>query len=247
MRTRVYTIFSLFIAVFLNCCFPLYAQRLMEDVLYLKNGSILRGKFVELNADTIKIEIAGGNLLVYAASEAKAVTKEKAKRTYKQTGYRFAIESGILTGRSPKGNTIGANKGINSFTVQMVNSLQLRPELAIGIGLGLDSYQNYAITPVYLRFSGTLFQRQFSPMYTLDAGYGFYSHIFNKESTSDGGLMINPALGINIRAGTCTAFIISVGYRHQYTRNVISFGVPGEGIIEKSTFKRLSIRAGFIF
>jgi hypothetical protein len=224
-----------------------HAQRRMQDVLYLKNGSILRGKLLELNADTIKIEITGGNVFVFPASEAKGITRENLKIDYKQTGYRLTIENGLLMGHTPKGNSIGANQRITSYTLQIVNSLQLRPELAIGAGVGIDAYNTYAITPVYLRLHGTLWNKPFSPLYMLDAGYGFYSHIFNDPNDGEGGLMVNPAVGVSIRMGRTSAFIVNVGYRHQEVRRITNFGVPGEGIIEKSTFKRVSIRAGFIF
>ncbi|QHT69443.1 hypothetical protein GXP67_23770 [Rhodocytophaga rosea] len=246
MQTTLLRLILFLIFCFLTCP-QVYAQRQMQDVLYLKNGSILRGKLTELNADTIKIEITGGNIFVFPALEAKGVTKEKPVIAYKQTGYRFTLENGLLIGRTPKGNSIGANQRTVSYSLQMVNSLQLRPELAIGAGVGIDAYNSYTITPVYLRLHGTLFNKPISPLYMLDAGYGFYSHIFNSADNSEGGLMVNPAIGVSLRMGRRSAFIVNVGYRHQEVRRITSFGTPGEGIIEKSTFKRVSIRAGFIF
>jgi hypothetical protein len=224
-----------------------HAQRHMQDVLYLKNGNVLRGKLLELNADTIKIEITGGNIFVYPASEARGVSKEKPRIAYKGTGFRFTLENGLLIGRTPKGNSIGAGQRTTSYTLQMVNSLQLRPECAIGTGVGIDAYNTYAITPVYLRVHGTFFNKPISPLYILDAGYGFYSHVFNDSNDGEGGLMIHPALGVSIRTGRSSSFIVNVGYRQQYVRRITSFGIPGEGMIEKSTFKRVSILAGFIF
>jgi hypothetical protein len=246
MQTTLFRQIFFLIICFLTCL-QANAQRILQDVLYLKNGSILRGKLLEVNADTIKIEITGGNIFVYPASEAKGITREKPRITYKQTGFRFTLENGLLIGRTPKGNSFGANQRTTSYTLQMVSSLQLRPELAIGAGVGIDAYNNYVISPVYLRLHGTLFNKLISPLYMLDTGYGFYSHVFNESNDGEGGLMINPAIGLSIRTGRSSSFIINVGYRQQHVRRINSFGVPGEGLIEKSTFKRISIRAGFIF
>jgi hypothetical protein len=225
------------------------AQKRAEDVLYLKNGSILRGKIVELDADTVKIEIIGGSMFVYPVTEARGITKEKPNLTYKSSGYMFSLEAGALTGKAPKNQTFSANENVTGFTLQCVNGYQFRRELATGIGFGIDSYYNYVITPLYLRINGVLFDRQISPMYIVDAGYGFYSNLFNENFTgnSKGGIMVNPAVGVRIRLAKNSSFIVNAGYRYQTLSTSTSLGAPGDGIREKSTYKRLSIRAGFMF
>lgn len=52
-------------------------ENVMEDVLYLINGSIVRGKIVEYGADyQVKIQIKGGSILVYREEEIEKITKE---------------------------------------------------------------------------------------------------------------------------------------------------------------------------
>ena len=242
---------KIYLLLLLLCIFitTVKAQRRMEDVLYLKNGSILRGKIVELDADTIKIEILGGSMFVYPVSEARGITKEKPKLTYKNTGYTFSLEAGALTGKTPSNQNFGASESITNFTLQCVNGYQFRQELATGIGFGVDSYQNYVITPLYLRINGALFDKQISPMYIVDAGYGFYSNFLNDSSTgnSKGGVMVNPAVGLRIRLSRSSSFIVNAGYCYQTLTKITTFGAPGDGIREKVTYKRLSIRAGFMF
>jgi hypothetical protein len=231
------------------------AQKRMEDVLYLKNGSILRGKINELSADTISIEILGGSVFVFPASEAKGISREKKTPRYKDSGYLFVLETGVLAGRSPGNNTNRASQSLNSFTLQCVNGHTFRPELALGIGAGIDSYQNFTTMPVYLRVTGSFPQihKKVSPMYILDGGYGFYSRFFNGNNGSYmnpsgyGGLMIKPAAGVRIRLGNSSSFILNAGYRFQKGSTATYFGAPGDGIREKITFNRVSIRAGFMF
>jgi hypothetical protein len=256
--TKLYTIpVFIFILIAALGIFPsaASAQRRTEDVLYLKNGSILRGKINELNADTISIEILGGSVFVFPASEAKGISREKKLTRYKQSGYLFVLETGILAGRSPSNNANRANQSLNSFTLQCVNGHTFRPELALGIGAGIDSYQNFTTMPVYLRLTGSFPQihKQFSPMYILDGGYGFYSRFFNSNTggfmnpTGYGGLMINPAAGVRIRLGNSSSFILNAGYRFQKGSTATFFGGPGDGVREKITFNRVSVRAGFMF
>lgn len=228
------------------------AQKGLEDVLYLKNGSILRGKITELSADTISIEILGGSVFVFPSSEAKGISREKKLVRYKESGYMFVLETGLLAGRSPGNNINQSNKSINSFTIQFVNGHEFRPELALGIGTGIDSYHNFTTIPVYLRMSGSLskISKKFSPMYILDGGYGFYSRLFNGNSLNNngyGGLMLNPAAGVRIRLSNRSSFILNAGYRFQKGSTASFFGAPGDGIREKITFNRVSVRAGFMF
>lgn len=55
-----------------------FAQNNMEDVIYLKNGSIYRGLVVEQvpNA-SYKIEIAGGSIIAVPLADVEKITKEK--------------------------------------------------------------------------------------------------------------------------------------------------------------------------
>lgn len=55
-----------------------FAQSNMEDVIYLKNGSIYRGLIIEQvpNA-SYKIEIAGGSIIAVSLAEVEKITKEK--------------------------------------------------------------------------------------------------------------------------------------------------------------------------
>ena len=74
------TINSIFTLIFLIVCvfltFSAFAQR-TEDVIYLKNGSIIRGTITEiiLNAN-VKIRTRDGNLLVFPMDEVDKIAKE---------------------------------------------------------------------------------------------------------------------------------------------------------------------------
>lgn len=247
---RFYTLSIFLLAILISSTAS--AQKRTEDVLYLKNGSILRGKIKDLSADTISIEILGGSVFVFPASEARGISREKKLSRYKESGYLFVVETGILTGRSPGNSLNRADEIINSFTLQCINGHEFRPELALGIGAGIDSYHSFTTFPVYLRLSGSFPQvnKKISPMYILDGGYGFQSRLFNSNnmfSNSYGGIMLNPAAGVRMQLGNKSSFILNAGYRLQKGSKANFFGAPGDGVREKVTFNRLSVRAGFMF
>jgi len=57
----------------------LHAQEKMEDVVYLKNGSIIRGEIIEqIIGKSIKIQTKDGSSFVYKMSEITKMTKEPA-------------------------------------------------------------------------------------------------------------------------------------------------------------------------
>ena len=68
-----------------------------EDVIYLKNGSVVRGIIVEqIPGDSLKIQIQGGSLFVFKMSEIVKIVKEPlmvqtAIRGEKSPGVAFAL------------------------------------------------------------------------------------------------------------------------------------------------------------
>ncbi len=60
---------------------PLFAQ-LMEDVVYLKTGSIVRGTIIErILGESLKIQGQDGSVSTYAMDEIARIVKEPVKRT----------------------------------------------------------------------------------------------------------------------------------------------------------------------
>ncbi len=58
----------------------------MRDVVYLKNGSIIRGKVVEMIPDsTIRIQTADGSVFVYPMKEVEKMTKEEVATVFQDT------------------------------------------------------------------------------------------------------------------------------------------------------------------
>jgi len=56
----------------------LSAQQVLVDVVYLKNGSIIKGTIIEqVPGETIKLKTADGSIFVYNMSEIKKITKEQ--------------------------------------------------------------------------------------------------------------------------------------------------------------------------
>jgi hypothetical protein len=114
------------------------ADQQMDDVVYLKNGSIIRGMILEqVPNQSLKIQTKDGNLFVYQMSEVEKITKEAPIKTsiqssgqhnpgYKSPGVAFALSFLVPgTGQMYNGQTkkgilmlIGAAAGYTLFIVE---------------------------------------------------------------------------------------------------------------------------------
>jgi hypothetical protein len=69
---------NLIMALLLVLCQTMNAQTDLQDVLYLKNGSIIRGMITQFIPDsTVKIQTADGSLFVFRSAEVEKVLKEE--------------------------------------------------------------------------------------------------------------------------------------------------------------------------
>jgi len=69
---------NLLTMVFILATTIVFAQNNFQDVVYLKNGSIIRGTIIEqVPNESLKIETADGSLFVYKLSEVEKMTKER--------------------------------------------------------------------------------------------------------------------------------------------------------------------------
>ena len=135
-----------------------HAQSPAPDVLYFKNGSIIKGTILELIPDkTVKIETADGSILVYAMAEVEKITKEP-----NPVLTDSALTSQLQVGESPEpGGTVGGSGvalfGGVSLPVGDFGST-LGPEAGAaktGYAVGADA--SLALTPVVAWMSSVSF------------------------------------------------------------------------------------------
>jgi sRNA-binding regulator protein Hfq len=224
-----------------------------EEVVYLTNGSIIRGDVIEQTKETIKIQIAGGSILVYKMEEVEKIVKEekvlkfkKAERDYqiKETGYYNSITFGFLPG-------LDAEWGDLAFggSLHYTFGYQYKRILGAGVGIGADVYiyneiQN--LFPIYLQGKGYLSSKPFSPYYCVDAGYGFAT-VGNSWNIVDakGGLYIHPKIGFRFASRANAAFTMELGYSYQGAKYIYD---DWQGRYEdKMSFRRVSVLFGVLF
>ncbi len=210
-----------------------------EDVIYLKNKWILRGKIIRQDSVTIGIQTHDGNTYVFTATEVDKIAKEKTWRgfNHKVKGFANFTELGPLIA----GKTTIAGVTTAAFSFQEVSGYRLSQYAMLGIGLGADLYATQTVLPVFGSFRGDVLKEgAVIPFYFADAGYGINITQNSSNGTNfKGGFMYALGLGIKIPFNPGAGFLLSAGYRYQktnYTLNNTSTDV---------FYKRLAVRAGF--
>ena len=229
------------------------AQQSMEDVLYLKNGWILRGTITSPPSDSlVTIETKDRNRFVFNRTAVNRVGQEPTlsnkptQPTYKRRGFSHYTEMGALAARNTSSST-----NTSAFSFQTVNGYKFGQALFAGLGIGVDLYATQTLMPIFGSIRGDLTNRgHLIPYYFVDFGYG--TNITGKDTnpfpqvTYKGGTLFGIGLGMKVIFNNSTGFLLSLGYRSQRTGTDQDFG-NGTIRSEESTFNRIALRAGFTF
>lgn len=191
----------------------LFGQAKMQDVVYLKDGSILRGEIIEQTSnESLKIEIAGYNILVIQMEEVEKITQERPPkaRMFKEEGYVNFTGLDYLPGE------LGS-----AIRFQMVNGYQIDPNFSMGIGIGYTNYNDpLSAIPLFLDLKYKLLKANTTPFLYLKPGYSF-SLLMNESGETNnrneieshkGGRTINAGIGLNFIVNENIGWYFSLGY-----------------------------------
>lgn len=240
--------------------FPVFAQT-EKGYVYLKNGTILKGKYqYSSDFDKLKVESAG-NIWVFNAAEVDSIYSNRAKRinsleTEKSNSLFFLrTEIGVLLG-----NSENSQSAPFSFT-SSINYL-IDPHFSVGVGLGLE-FLKESYLPAYINLEYKLRNSSSTPYLFFKGGYQVpleesrevyyydyqpwssfwpgpdYSH--NNMDTK-GGMLFNP--GIGYQRMFSNGFGMSFAFGYQFHRLHYS-GDNDYGL--DIDYNRLTIKLGIIF
>lgn len=252
----------------LGLCATLTAQSNIEDVLYLKNGSIIRGTLKSpASENPLRIELMGGSLFVFQQSEIDSIKKENvlqrnekalAKNYFrKDRGFRHITEFGFIYGTDLKQTETpyyyGYQRDDFGVSVHTVNGYQAWPYLFVGAGLGIDRFINYQQTfsPFYVRLASEFLKKRATPYVFADIGY---SHLWKKKDDewvsyqNRGGLYIAAGGGVRIYTNSRASVLLSASYRRNVSSTKWWYTQATDVVYNiQRTYQRLSINVGVTF
>lgn len=243
---------NLTLLVFTLICFSSFGQNNMEDVVYLKNGSIIRGIIIEqVPNQSIKIQTKDRNVFVFKYDEIEKMTKENLpfdnsnvsdKPTdFKKSGYINITEINFCPGIGDvKFRDFKVKNDDNSFGFRTINGYQLNEHLSLGIGIGIDKYKDATLMPITFDGRATILKGKVSPVFTANVGYSV------GLNDVKGGLIINPQIGVKTYISKSVAYIFNIGYKWQAQE--VSYPYTFRSTkTENVYFQFITISTGFTF
>ena len=192
----------------------LFAQSNYQDVVYLKNGSIIRGIIIEqVPNKSIKIETVDRNVFVYQIDEIEKFTKEP----YQDKSANPLNSKGLQSGQISiveLGYQIGVGHfGLDRLKLNIINGYQINPHFSLGFGTGLRYYLDAkaALFPVFADLRSTFVYDEVLPYLSLGLGYSF-----DATNNFEGvGFLLNPRLGLSFKVADKYALNFGLGYEMQ--------------------------------
>lgn len=171
------TIFSLLLAAA-----PIISSA--KEVVYLKNGSIIKGDIVEIVPNkTLTVETADGSTFVCNYDDIDKITREKSvNNEVIETPKIKNNSSPLKRGYSAQINSdIFANSLTCGPVITTVHGFRFNPKISIGLGTGIrfDPYnEDYAI-PVFANVRYDILNRKISPFMAANSGIAIGIGEFN--------------------------------------------------------------------
>ena len=220
-----------------------FSQEFLQEVVYLKNGSIIRGVIIEqVPNESLKIKTSDGSIFVYTIPEIQKITKEEPIQTNfkrRKTFNGFADNTKGYKGfvNLTVGGGLG-DYGDNNIGLSTSHGYQFNPYIYLGAGVGLSYYFDYETTfvPIFLDFKANLKEGKITPFAGVKLGYSMF----------DGtGFYFNPTVGIKF----AKSFNVSLGYTVQMTE-MYHYGYNGgysNSYYDNVNIGGLSLSFGFEF
>lgn len=227
---------------------PLQAQK-SKDALYLKNGSIIYGKLMEISNNTYKIITTDGSIFNFRADEVDKFIKEfLVSGDRKQNGPGLILEGGLLIGA--QNSDFDAPFSFNfmaNYTVQTTNSF--------GIGSGVE-FLGSAFAPIFIEYRKLFSERKTTPFIFFRGGALIHVGDDNTGATDPSQQYNHP---INYKGGPSLTFGTGISWMREGYETYLSFAYrysrtsyeelsyPDVTYTFKNYYNRLEVKLGFRF
>jgi hypothetical protein len=229
--------------IFISLQLPAQKQK---DVLYLKNGSIIYGKLVEITESQYKIRTSDGSLFIYNTSEVDKFAREsEVFEGRKDEGFGIALEAGFLVGAQNTDYHM-------PFSFNILANYTIDTKNILSAGTGVE-FIGVAFTPLFIEYKYLLYARKATPFFF--ARSGGLLHFGTNEDPTDynpfnqreykGGF--SGAVGTGISwSGDWTETYLSFAYRYAKT-SYKQMNYNNLDATYNNTYNRLEIKLGFKF
>lgn len=220
------------------------------DHVYLKSGSVIRGKILEIEpADHVKIQDMCGNIWFYKIEEVEKITSEPFESESETNKASLGFNAGFVNMTS-MGFLVGSshNAQVAPFSLLMVNGYRTSSGLFGGIGTGIEFFST-SYLPLFIDLRYDLIGKDVVPYVVAKGGYGFpISGDYTEYDVSyeySGGALFGAGIGLKIRTREHFAWDIELLYRYQETSYKEIYDWNNQEYDYTDIFNRIEIRLGF--
>lgn len=234
----------LLFALLLCSTVSLFAQN-YKEVVYLKNGSIIRGVIIEQVPNvSLKIQTQDGSLFVCQISEIEKITKEiqdnrrssrssfdLGESTYNQTrGYKGFVETGYSFGLD--------DHTTNRIELSTSHGYQFNPYLFLGAGLGVSYFSevNEAAVPLFADFRVNFTKKPSTPFANVQFGYA---------NGDIDGIYLSTSVGMRFELPAKKALNLKLSFTLQ--NNEYTYGFNGHYFSDTESLNAVGLKLGFEF
>jgi hypothetical protein len=223
----IYNIKKSFRVKYLSSCLLLFlclvftntllAQQTQEDVVYLKNGSIIHGTIIEnVIGVSIKIQTADRSIWVFKMDEIEKITKEdkpasstsipdeKSQNLSNTKGYYNVSTAGLIL----------VDYDI-AGTATMVNGYKWSPFFSTGAMISFDAYGENLYAPLGLDVRGEILRAPVTPYWYAQAGFPIISPANTEWETYKPGMMYQTGAGVLFMVSKTLGLVAEAGYKVQ--------------------------------
>ncbi len=227
---------------------PLAAQK-KKDALYLKNGSVIYGKLIEISENQYKIQSSDGSIFIYPIADVGKFVNEAPSFTGRKTeGFGIALEIGLMIG-----SQITHYPAPFSFNILANYTYETRNIFSAGTGV---EFLGNPYTPLFLEYKYMLKESRTCPFFFIRGGGILHlgsDDIDSNNSEYDrknfkGGPSITIGTGISWAKEDVEPYL-SFAYRHTSTSYVQKTWNNNDyyDATYKDNYNRLEIKYGFKF
>ena len=222
-----------------------------KDALYLKNGSIIYGKLLEIEENQYKMQTSDGSIFIYPFSDVDKYVQETPVFTgRKTTGPGFALEGGFLLGAQ-------ITEYVAPFSFNLMGSYTFNTKNIVSLGSGVE-FIGVPFTPMFIEYKYILRDNRTTPFFFLRGGGLLHlsgndgdANPYNSYEKRDfrGGFSATVGTGISWAKEDFEPYL-SFAYRYCRTSYALGTYINGNYDYDyhyENNYNRLEIKFGFRF
>ena len=193
-----------------------------KEIVYLKNGSIIKGTIIEwIPNESITIQ-ANDNIFVFKISDIDRVKRDLNSSNLENPQPNAKVKPSIYESNISLGYGLESGKyGLNVFCFNWVYGKNLNANHYVGIGTGIRHFEeiNMTMVPLLLDWRYRINQNEISPFVRLSSGYSL--NVSNGIDNS--GFLIDPRIGMDFKLKNSN-LSVDIGYQTQQVAFFVILG-----------------------